>query len=60
MNVRTATADDAAAIVALERQVFGADAWSSSSVEAGLGAPDRTVLVAAEGDDVRGYAIAQH
>jgi ribosomal-protein-alanine acetyltransferase len=56
--IRLASPDDADAIVAIEREAFGADAWSPALVDLELIAPGR-VVVAAEQDDVLvGYASA--
>ena len=56
--IRQVTRDDADAIVAIEREAFGDDAWSDTLVDLELTAPGR-VVVAAEQDDVLvGYASA--
>jgi ribosomal-protein-alanine acetyltransferase len=56
--IRPVTRDDADAIVAIEREAFGDDAWSGALVDLELTAPGR-VVVAAEQDDVLvGYASA--
>lgn len=56
MRVRPATVDDVAAVVALEEQVFGADAWSLASVRAELTGPRRTAVLAGD-PEVVGYAV---
>lgn len=53
MNIRRATPADAAAVTALEAELFGADAWSATTVEHTL-ATDHVVLVA---DDGVGYIV---
>jgi ribosomal-protein-alanine N-acetyltransferase len=52
--VRAATPSDSAAIVSLDAEVFGPDAWSAKTVEQTL-ATDHVVLVA---DDGIGYVVA--
>ncbi len=56
--IRPATRDDAAAIVAVELDAFGDDAWSPGLVDLELTAPGRVVVVAEQDDEVRGYASA--
>ena len=56
--IRPATSDDADAIVAIEREAFGADAWSPALVDLELIAPGRVVLAAEQDDAVVGYASA--
>jgi ribosomal-protein-alanine acetyltransferase len=56
--VRPASADDVAAVHALERDLFGADAWSEASVRAELTGPRRTAVVACDGRELVGYAVA--
>jgi ribosomal-protein-alanine N-acetyltransferase len=55
---RQATPDDAAAIVAVEREAFGADAWSAGLVDLELIAPGRVVVAAEQDGAVVGYASA--
>ena len=57
MILRSAGPDDASAITALEKTLFGPDAWAVSSVIVELSGADRFSLVATEGDAVLGYAI---
>ncbi|WP_148571418.1 ribosomal protein S18-alanine N-acetyltransferase [Nocardioides caldifontis] len=57
MRLRPATASDVPAVTALEQELFGVDAWTWSSVAEELTGPRRTALVAAQGDDVLGYAV---
>ena len=56
--IRPATRDDAPAITALERDAFGADAWSQTLVDLELTAPGREVVVSEQDDEVVGYASA--
>ena len=56
MNLRLATAEDAAAVLALERDLFGVDAWSEESVRGELTGPRRVAVVACDPDLV-GYAV---
>lgn len=56
MRVRPATAADVADVVALEAAVFGADAWSQSSVSEELTGPRRRAWVLDDGA-VAGYAV---
>lgn len=53
--IRPARAEDAFAIVELEREAFSSDAWSLAQVENELTVPTRRVLVADAGG-VQGYA----
>jgi ribosomal protein S18 acetylase RimI-like enzyme len=54
VSVRPATAADVDALAALERDLFGADAWSRAAVAAEVGAA--RVLVADDGE-VAGYVV---
>jgi len=54
--VRAATGDDVAAVHALERLLFGADAWSEQSVREELTGPRRRAVVACD-PDVVGYVV---
>jgi len=56
--LRPASAADASALAGLETDLFGPDAWSPATVLAELEGPRRTALVAVEGEDVVGYAVA--
>lgn len=60
MTVRTATAADAAAVVALERDNLGVDAWSEGLVVDGIGGglPTVSYLVAERDGVVVGHAVA--
>ena len=54
--IRLARVDDADALVALERDAFGSDAWSHRQVEAELAALSRHVFVAEPDGEIIGYA----
>jgi ribosomal-protein-alanine acetyltransferase len=56
--IRPVTRDDADAIVAIERESFGDDAWSDTLVDLELTAPGRVVVAAEEDDALVGYASA--
>ncbi len=58
MNVqlRAATPSDAAALAALETELFGPDAWSLALVTAELENPGSRIVVAEQGGLVVGYA----
>lgn len=56
--IRTVTRDDADAIVAIEREAFGDDAWSAALVDLELAAPGRIVVAAEQDDTLVGYASA--
>jgi len=61
MRIRPATPADVPAMRALEQQASNAAHWSAREYDA-LFAPDapwRVALVAAEGDEVRGFVIAR-
>lgn len=60
MTVRTATPADAAAVVALERDNLGVDAWSEGLVVDGIGGglPTVSYLVAERDGVVVGHAVA--
>jgi ribosomal-protein-alanine N-acetyltransferase len=57
VTLRTATADDVAAVHALETHAFGADAWSEQSVREELTGPRRVAVVACVAEAVVGYAV---
>jgi ribosomal-protein-alanine N-acetyltransferase len=57
VTLRTASADDVAAVHALEMQAFGVDAWSAESVREELTGPRRVAVVACCVDAVVGYAV---
>ena len=59
MNLRPATSEDLGALVALEADLFGGDAWSASLVSSELTAADRTVALA-EDEGIVGYAVVRH
>jgi len=54
--LRPATSVDAPAVHGLERELFGADAWSEDSVREELTGPHRVALVACD-PDVVGYVV---
>ena len=56
MRLRAARAADVAAVLALETDVFGDDAWSASSVREELTGPWRRALVACD-PEVVGYVV---
>jgi ribosomal-protein-alanine N-acetyltransferase len=56
MTVRAATADDVDLVTALERRLFGDDAWTEDQVREELTGPHRRAWVA---DEV-GYAVTMH
>lgn len=58
-STRPAVADDLPALVALERECFGAGAWSGDALAAELAAVPgtRTVLVAPSTGAVQGYVV---
>ena len=56
--IRLASPDDVDAIVAIEHEAFGADAWSPALVDLELIAPGRVVVTAEEDDVLVGYASA--
>ena len=56
MIVRPATAHDVPAVVALEVELFGPDAWSAASVAEELTGGRRTAVVAVD-PEVVGYAV---
>ena len=55
MTIRLATRADVPAVVDLEREVFGADAWDERAVLAELEGPGRRFVVA---DDLSGFAVS--
>ena len=57
MTLRPAAPDDVPAVQALEKALFGADAWSGPLVESELLGRDRLALVADEEDEVTGYVV---
>ena len=56
MILRDATSQDAAGVAALERDLFGVDAWPLPVVVGELAGADREAVVAVEGDTLLGYA----
>jgi ribosomal-protein-alanine N-acetyltransferase len=54
--IRPARAEDAEALAALEREVFGPDAWSFGQVSDELSVATRQVAVAETDDEIVGYA----
>jgi [ribosomal protein S18]-alanine N-acetyltransferase len=57
VTLRPATPADVSALAALERALFGADAWSGASVLAEVEGPGRHAVVAVDGGEVVGYAM---
>lgn len=57
MTLRPATPGDAAAVAALDEELFGGEAWSLPSVVAELSGESRFGVVAVSGGDVVGYAV---
>ncbi|MFT4212335.1 MAG: ribosomal protein S18-alanine N-acetyltransferase [Microbacterium sp.] len=55
MSMRSATADDLAAIMAIERACFPTDAWSEAMMAAELASPHTAYTVVEEGGRVIGY-----
>ena len=55
MNLRTATADDLGAIMALERVSFPTDAWSETLMAAELSSPHGRYVVDVEAGRLAGY-----
>ncbi len=56
--IRPATPDDSAAIMAIEHDAFGDDAWSDALVDLELTAPGRIVIGAEQDEALVGYASA--
>lgn len=57
--IRLATGSDVAAVGALERDLFGADAWDERAVVAELDGPGRRFVVAEDPDhELSGYAVS--
>lgn len=56
--IRLATATDLTALVALEVELFGPDAWDHDAVRAELDGPGRRFVVAGA-DEVSGYAVSR-
>ena len=56
--IRPVTRGDADAIVAIEREAFGDDAWSEALVDLELTAPGRVVVAVEQDDALVGYASA--
>ena len=57
MRIRLAVLEDAPALAGLEATLFGVDAWSEVAVLGELKGPGRHAVVAAEDDDLVGYAV---
>jgi ribosomal-protein-alanine acetyltransferase len=57
VNIRAATAEDAAGVAALEALCFGDDAWTPPMVVSELTGSDREALVALEDTALVGYAM---
>ena len=58
MRVRPATATDVLAVAALERAMFGLDAWTTAGVSEELDPRHRRALVAETDEAFLGYAVA--
>lgn len=58
--IRTATADDLGAIMAIERASFPSDAWSAEAMRAELASRHGRYVVLEEGGAVVGYAGLRH
>jgi ribosomal-protein-alanine N-acetyltransferase len=56
VRIRPATAEDVAAVLELDRRLFGSDAWSEQSVREELTGPRRSAVVACD-PAVLGYAV---
>jgi ribosomal-protein-alanine N-acetyltransferase len=54
---RPATVEDVAGVVALDRQLFGPDAWTDGQVAEELTGPHRSAWVAVSGSAVVGYVM---
>ena len=55
--IRTATLADAADLLAIERDLFGVDAWTEHAVREELDGPGRRFVVAESEDGIEGYAV---
>jgi ribosomal-protein-alanine acetyltransferase len=55
--IRPATLADAPELLALERELFGVDAWSEQAVHEELVGPGRRFVVSTSGDRIDGYAV---
>ena len=55
--IRPATESDVPAVVGLEAQLFGADAWTEGSVRSELTGQSRQAVVAVAAGSVIGYAV---
>jgi [ribosomal protein S18]-alanine N-acetyltransferase len=56
VRIRPATAEDVAAVLELDRRLFGPDAWSEQSVREELTGARRSAVVACD-PAVQGYAV---
>lgn len=59
MIIRPGSTDDVPALAALERMLFGVDAWSQDALRAELTGADRFAAVAVRDAEVLGYLIAR-
>ena len=57
--LREATAADAAAVLRLEHELFGVDAWPPALVTEALAGARRAAVVAVADGEVTGYAVAR-
>jgi ribosomal protein S18 acetylase RimI-like enzyme len=57
MTVRSATLDDVAAILALEREAFGGERLSRRAIRRFVAALHKPVMVARRADGLAGYAV---
>ncbi len=55
--IRPAASSDVPALLALETDLFGPDAWSEASLRSELDGPGRRAVVLVEGEVVVGYAV---
>jgi ribosomal-protein-alanine N-acetyltransferase len=55
--IRPAVATDVPALLALETDLFGPDAWSGASLHDELDGPGRRAVVLVSGQEVLGYAV---
>jgi ribosomal-protein-alanine N-acetyltransferase len=55
--IRTATTADAAALLALEHELFGVDAWTEKAIGEELEGPGRRFVVAETDGTIDGYAV---
>jgi [ribosomal protein S18]-alanine N-acetyltransferase len=58
-SIRPATDADVDAVAALEAEIFGVDAWSSTSVGEEVAAESRQCFVAVEDGEICGYVVVR-